>query len=196
MKAMSKMVLLALMLSTVPFSLYSCHSAPKTADFSNAQHVAELATLECYFHNVARFDRTPDNILFNIGEIGKKQLWFEYSGIVRFGVDATKVRISEPDSEGNIVIAIPQAQILGNPDIDETSMSDPLTSTGWFTDITTEEKQRALNSAQDKLLEVASNDDELLSQARDRAKTLLEQYVVNVGNEIGQTYKVTWTDAE
>lgn len=197
MKTANKLVCLGMASALSLFSLIGCQETEKDVDFSNAQYIAELASLECSYHNVARFERASDNWLpFNIGEIGKKQMWFEYSGIVRFGVDAAKVKVSEPDADGVVTIAIPQAQVLGNLDVDIESMSDPVTSNGWFTDLTTDEKNRAFSEAQAKMLETASGDDALLYQARERAKTLLEQYVKNAGDAVGKTYSVVWEDAE
>lgn len=197
MKMVNKLLCLSLASVLSLVTLVGCQEAEKDVDFSNAQYIAELATLECSYHNVARFNRPSDNWLpFDFGEIGKKQMWFEYSGIVRFGIDATKVEVSEPDANNVVTITIPQAQVLGDPDVDVESMSDPIISTGWFTDLTTEEKNSAFSEAQAKMLETASGDDALLSQARERAKTLLEQYVKNVGKEVGETYTITWKDAE
>ena len=44
--------------------------------------------------------------------------------------------------------------------------------------------------------ENAESDDTLKAQARERAKDLLEEYVQNVGEELGQSYTVRWEDAE
>lgn len=174
------------------FSLFGCQKKTETVDFSNAQYIAELATLECYYHNVAKFDRPADGFLFGIGNIGYKKMWFEYSGIVKIGLDASKVKISNADANGVVTITIPQAEVLGEANIDESTISEALVDTGMFTEITAEEKMEALAAAQDKMEEAARNDDKLLSQARERAKIILEQYVVNMGNEFGQSYTVVW----
>lgn len=46
------------------------------------------------------------------------------------------------------------------------------------------------------MLESISNNDTLMAQARQRAKDLLEEYVINVGEVLGETYTVKWVDAE
>ena len=42
----------------------------------------------------------------------------------------------------------------------------------------------------------AEKDNEMLIRAKERAKTLLEEYIKNVGESIGEDYTVEWKDAE
>ena len=46
--------------------------------------------------------------------------------------------------------------------------------------------------AQSKLEETASNDKTLLANAQQRAQTLLEDYITNIGNAVGKTYTIRW----
>lgn len=194
MRRPNRTVLLALCLCASLLSLSGCIKE-KNPDFSNARKVAELATLECYYHNVATYERSSD-FIFGLGNIGYKKLWFEYSGIVQMGIDASKVTISPPNGSNEVTITVPPAQVLGLPNIDEGSISDPIIDTGLFTGITTSEKMEALNTAQKALEEIARNDDTLLAQSRDRAKKLLEEYVKNVGDSMGESYTIIWKDVE
>lgn len=99
----------ALTLVLGSFALVGCSSQEqKSADFSGVQSVAELATLKCYYHNVAKAEQ--DGGLF---DIGYKKVWVEYDGIVEVGVDVSQVTISEPDAEGKVRVHIPDAKILG-----------------------------------------------------------------------------------
>ena len=43
---------------------------------------------------------------------------------------------------------------------------------------------------------MAKENTELLAKAKTRAKTLLEEYVKNVGEGIGENYTVEWKDVE
>lgn len=156
---------------------------------SNAGYICDLATLEVYYHNVARYNRASD-LPFNIGY---KRMWFEYSGIVEIGINANKVTISEPDENGVVAIFVPQAEIL-DVNIDEDSITDPVVETGPLTDLSTEEKTEALSNAQTGMEEEADKDDTLKYQARKRAKDLLESYVQNTGDLIGKRYTVEWIE--
>ena len=162
-------------------------------DFSNARYVAELATLECYYHNVSRIEHSGSWFF----DQGYRKMWFEYSGIVEVGIDISKVHVAQPDENGVVVITIPQAEIQGT-NVDEESFTDPISERSWpFTrDFTAEERQQAFIEAQQEMRENAESDDTLKAQARERAKDLLEEYVQNVGEELGQSYTVRWEDAE
>ena len=74
-------------------------------------------------------------------------------------------------------------------------MQEPLTETGLFTEITKEEETAALAEAQDDMKKTAQENEALLSQAKERAKNLIEGYVKNVGDQVGKEYSVIWIDA-
>ena len=95
-----------------------------------------------------------------------------------------------------MTITIPQAQVLAEPNIKADSMSDSLDANGFFASVTDDERKTALTKAQQDTFERACADDTMIAAARDRAKTLLEQYVKNVGDQLEQTYAVKWVDAE
>lgn len=158
----------------------------KTPDFSNIGYIAELTTMECYYHNTADLSH-EGSWFFNHGY---KKSWIEYSGIVRLGIDVGKVSVSSKGKRGDssiYVIKVPQARVIGEPDVDEKSFSTPLEETGFLTDITANDKTRMYNEAQQSMLKVAESDENLLSQARVRAKNILEQFVRSMCEEIGET---------
>lgn len=169
------------------FALAGCaEQEQKSADFSGVQSVAELATLKCYYHNVAKTDSEGGWF-----DIGYKKVWTEYDGIVEVGVDVSQVTIGEPDENGKVQVHIPEAKIL-DVNVDKDSISDPLVDKGWFTDVATEEKTSAFAAAQNNMKEAAEQNTTILAQARERAKQLIEGYVKNVGTEMGKEYTVEW----
>ena len=197
MKAINTIIGIALCFCLGTVILAGC-SPQKTQDpdFSGVKEVAKLSTLECYYHNVVKYHRDADGIIFGLGNIGEKNMWFEYDGIVQMGLDIEKVSISNPDPNGVVTITIPEIEILGHPDIDTDSMTDPIEAHGWFTGMSAEDKNQALRDAQNNLLETAKNDTTSKAQATERAKSLLEQYVKNTGEAIGKSYTVKWAQAE
>lgn len=142
--------------------LTGCAEKKKEADFSGINSVCELATLKCYYHNVAKGETKASGLLKWFGT-GYKKIWTEYSGIV---------------------------------DLDEDSMGEPLTDTGFLTEITKEEETAALAEAQDNMEETAKKNSALLAQAKERAKNLIEGYVKNVGEQIGEEYTIEWEEIE
>mgnify|MGYP002622998191 FL=1 len=117
----------------------------------------------------------------------------EYDGIVQVGIDVNEVKVSSPDKDGVVQIYVPKAKILDvSSQID--SMKDPISDTGWFTSITTEEKAEAFAEAQAKMKEEAQSNGSILSQAQNNAKELLKQYVINVGKQMNKQYTIQWID--
>lgn len=166
----------------------------KEPDFSNVKEVAELSSLECYYHNVVRYHKDAEGLL-SWTTIGEKNMWFEYDGIVRMGINIDKVTISKPDANNVVTITIPEVEVLGRPDVDTDSMTEPVEANGWFTGMTAEDKKQALKDAQNDLLTTAQNDTQSKAQAMQRAKDLLEQYVKNTGEAVGKSYTVKWEQA-
>ena len=178
------------------FVLCGCGKESKAEiELSKAQRIAELATLKAYYHDVIKVEKDKSGAIFGLGDIGYKKMWVEYTGIVSMAVDVSKITISQPDENGVITVKMPKEVIVGEADIDEESISEPLIDKGWFTKITTEERKEALIDSQNKMLEKAKADKSMQNQARERAKFLLEEYIKNVGTALGEEYTVKWEDA-
>ncbi len=163
--------------------------ASDALDLGQMQSVCELATLECYYHNTAKSTSTKPILFWNTS----KKLWIEYSGIVKIGIDISKLSM---DVKGNVVtIALPDAKILSCK-VDETSLSkDTFYSESkgiGAGKITAEDQSQAFAEAQENMLKEAQKDDTLLFQAKERAKTLLLNYVKNIGDAVGTVYEVQW----
>ena len=184
-----------LLVGTVVLCLTGCGKETQTADFSGVTSVCELATLKCYYHNVAKAETEASGIFAKWLKTGYKKIWTEYSGIIEYGIDISQVTVSEPDKNGVVTVTMPDAQVL-NVDVDEDSLGTPLTDTGFLTSVTTEEKTTTLAGAQEAMEQQAKENTEMLSQAKARAKTLIEEYIKNVGESIGGEYTVEWKDAE
>lgn len=167
-------------------------SKEEEADFSAISSVCELATLKCYYHNVAKSETEASGLFKWLGK-GYKKIWTEYSGIVELGIDVSKMSVEKPTADGVVKVTIPDAEIL-SVDLDEDSMSEPLTDTGFMTKITKEEETEALAEAQNHMEETAKGNGNLLNQAKERAKSLIEGYVKNVGEQIGKEYTVEWVE--
>ena len=184
-----------LLVGTVVLCLTGCGKETQTADFSGVTSVCELATLKCYYHNVAKAETEASGIFAKWLKTGYKKIWTEYSGIIEYGIDISQVTVSEPDKNGVVTVTMPDAQVL-NVDVDEDSLGTPLTDTGFLTSVTTEEKTTTLAGAQEAMEQQAKENTEMLSQAKARAKTLIEEYIKNLGESIGEEYTVEWKDAE
>lgn len=183
----------------IVFSLSGCQSKKEEEEKNEAelslnqmQTICELATLECYYHNTAKVESEKKVLWWNTS----KQLWIEYSGIVKVGLDFANLEMSIED---NIVtINIPDAKILSCK-VDETSLTKDsylVSTTGLGAGkITAKDQTEAFKYAQENMKEVAEADYSLLLQAQQRAQELLEKYVVNFADAIGVEYQVEWEKA-
>lgn len=187
-----KRAIAALCVATLACSAVGCGEEKKEAipTFSNATYIAQMATLKCYYHNTAKLSHEGSWFFNN----GYKRMWMEYSGIVKYGIDADKVTIS-PDANGHrVIITVPPAHVLDDPDVNEKSFSKPLVSTGFATSITAEEKTEMFDKAQQSMLKQAKTDSALLAQAEARARTILEQYVRNVLGDDAKNWTIEFKD--
>lgn len=167
---------------------------PRKVDFSGVTEICELATLRCYYHDVAKLEDYPKGwFKYGWGKYGYKKLWMEYDAIVEMGIDASKVEVNEPDENGIVQIYIPQVEIQNVYPI-EDSMEDPITEKGKFTKITIEDKRDAFADAQAEMKESAKTDKAQKKQAYENAQKLLEQYVLKIGKLSGKQYTVEWID--
>lgn len=190
--------LLSLILVSLSLSICLCSCGNEEmpeVDLSGCKDIAELATVECYYHNVAEIKNDGTSYLFGVLNVGYKKAWFEYRGSVKLGIDASQIVVSKPDESGVVRVILPEVKIIGSPEVDVDSISKLVSETGLLTAITSEEETEALADAQSKLLETAQKDETLKRHARDRAQILIEQYIVNVGEATGVEYTVQFEEA-
>lgn len=157
---------------------------------SQMKAICELAVMECYYHNVAKYYE-KDAIKGILG-IGKKDkhFWIEYSGVVKLGIDASLVTIEVADTQ--VTVTIPEATVL-DCRVDSTSLSkDSFIVDKKSADIVADDEVKAYAEAQSKLEESASGDKVLLANAQQRAQALLEEYIKNIGNAVGKQYSIKW----
>ena len=164
-------------------------SDEKVINITQMKAICELATLECYYHNVAKVSKEKDVLWWDT----KAELWIEYSGIVKVGVD-----ISDLDLEVNgevVNITMPKAAVL-SCEVDETKLNKDsyiMIREGLGAEkITADDQTLAFQTAQDSMREAAETDEELISQAQQRAEDLLESYINNVGDILGKKYTISW----
>ena len=78
-------------------------------DQARMRAISELSVMECYYHNVAKFDqKNAEQFLFWSKD---KRFWIEYSGTVRIGVDAAEVKL-ESIGDDKFKVTIPFGRVL------------------------------------------------------------------------------------
>lgn len=160
--------------------------------FKGIQKAAELCTLECYYHDVAVYEKEPDKF-FNMTffNYGAKKYWMEYDGIVRIGIDVDKMKIEDPTQDGLVKVYVPRAEIISISE-NEDSIQPPVSEKGILTDISFKEKMEAFKDSQKSMEQIAKENTQLIEQATDIAKEVIEQFIVETGNLKGKSYQVEW----
>jgi hypothetical protein len=187
---MKKIISILLVIITL-LSMSACGTQEEVKpELTQMRAICELATLECYYHNVAKFYEEGKNWWDK-----DKHFWIEYDGVVKIGIDASLITINI-DENDTVTITIPEAKVL-----DCTVNSDSLTKDSYIVDvksakITAEDETRAMNEAKAKMLETAKSDKALLISAQERAKELVKNYVENIGACVGKNYNIVWKEAD
>ena len=185
--------MIALLLTVSGLLLLTCCGAQKEAPdvepkIEEMKAICELSVMECYYHNVAkRTEKDAGGILWWQKD---KRFWIEYGGVVKLGIDASLVTMEIQNEQ--VRITMPEAKVL-DCSVDENELSeDSYIVDKHSAKVTGEDEIKAFEKAQQQLREKASNDMTLLSGAQERAKSLLEDYVNNIGAVTGKSYTIEW----
>lgn len=188
-----KKIISVILIAVMSFSLVACSNnkemEPQAAQMKS---ICELATMKCYYHNVAKY--MHDDVAGALWWKKDRKFWVEYSGVVTIGIDTSLVKI-EVDDE-NVTITIPPAKVLGCKVDEKTLTEDSFIIAKNSAKIEAEHQTEAFKDAQAKMKEDASNDTVLLANAQQQAQKLLEDYVNNIGDCTGKTYNIKWVYLE
>ncbi len=153
--------------------------------------ICQLSVLEGYFHNVYKYNQ--ENAEKFLWMSKNKRFWLEYTGIAKYGIDASQVSM---EVEGqDITITLPKAKLLYCK-VDSTS----LTEDSYIVDqdsakIKAEDSKNALTQAQAKLETEAADYEPLLTLAQQQTENLMEEYVHNIAVAAGADtdyYTIHW----
>lgn len=186
-------MIVLILAAVMSFTSISCGKVEKEEkvvkpQVSQMKSICELATMECYYHNVAKY--SEEDAQGALWWKKDKHFWIEYSGIVKIGIDASRLNIKVEDEF--VTITLPPAKVLSSR-VDETSLTkDSFYKEKNSADVTGEDQTKAFKEAQENMENEAANDSTLLANAQQRAQILLEEYVTNIGNAVGKEYSIEW----
>lgn len=159
-------------------------------ELSQIRAICKLATLECYYHNVAKNTKFAGTGLSHLGEKDRK-FWVEYSGVVKLGVDMSRGSI---EIEGDqITIYMPEAEIISiKTDMD--SISDTIYEKDSLNKnkITSEDVTISVKEAEEQIRQNIESDSSLLVDAQERAQKLIKNYIDKIGEVSGTKYTIEW----
>lgn len=166
----------------------SCSKKEVVPQVSQMKSICELATIDCYYHNVAKY--SEDDATRVLWWTKDRKFWIQYSGIVRMGIDTSLVNVEVQNDD--VTITIPPAKVLECRIDDKTLTKDSFIVAKGSAKIGAEHQTEAFKAAQEEMQKEAEQDTVLLASAQRRAQKLLEDYVTNIGDCVGKTYKIKW----
>lgn len=165
-------------------------------EITQIRSICELATLECYYNNVAKAVKPKGSGFMHWGEIDRT-FWIEYKGMAKIGVDMSDVTMVVEN--GVYVITIPKAEIL-SINIDPASLNEEsyiFSEDSWNPNyITADDQTNAIEAAQNNMRETVLNNSTLLVNAQNRAKTLIENYIHQLETASGTDFEIRWNYEE
>ena len=194
---MKKTITFLLLLTSMVFLISGCQSSEAQSEpepvlefsipESQLQSICKLATLKCYYNNVAK-TTLEGNFLQK-----DSKLWIEYSGTVDMGVDFSKVKL---EMDGNkLIITMPDAKVLNVNDPEINDNSYYFSQQGILSaKVNAEDERDAFKEAQNNMKQIAEDSTTLLQTAKARAKLLIENYVHQMDELAGTEHTIIWKD--
>lgn len=173
----------------------SCGAEKNMADITQMQPelsqmkaISELATMECYYHNVAEYykEDATGYLLWK----KDRRFWISYDGIVTLGIDTSELGLEVKGEK--VKITIPEAKVLSSKPDPDSITADSYYYDKNSTKASADDQTEAYKQAEEEMEKKASNDSALLVQAQQRVQSLLENYVKNMGEVMGKEYTITW----
>lgn len=193
MKRATAIILTIIAISLISGCSKNAGSNNNGPELSQIRSICNLATLECYYHNVAKSKKPRGSGISHIGETDRK-FWIEYTGVAKIGIDMSKVDMKINGE--NVIVYIPNAELLSidisENDFDEKSFIISEDSRINKNKITAEDQTSAIKNAQSMMEESVKENKTLLLNAQNRAQNLIENYIIRLGQLSNIEYKIEW----
>lgn len=191
MRKIAVVLLLMVLLNLLVGCSQQKEVTPPMPEITQVRSICNLATLECYYHNVAKIEKEAGTGILHIGEVDRK-LWIEYTGYVTVGIDVSKVTMT---IEGEKVkVFIPKATVLdvGVHQDEERNTYESQDSIINANPITAEEQSEAMGKAEQTMRQMASQNKALLMASQNRAQQLIGNYITQLGRIANVEYEIEW----
>ncbi len=180
----------------VMVTLCSCSYDKELPKEEQIKAICELATLKCYYNNVAKNEKKKGTGIKHTFE-KDREMWIEYEGFAEIGVDMERVTMRIDDE--SVVVSMPNAELLDIGIVAATlnEKSYIISEDGFLNKnkISTEEQNKAISKAQKEMTEAVKENKVLFQQAEKEAKNLIESYINKVGEASEIKYTIKWKKA-
>lgn len=143
---------------------------------SEIQNIGELATIEYMYTDAGKFE-DPKSLFGKNIPFTTKSFIAKWDGVIKAGVDITKVSAEVDDSKKEIMIYIPKAEILSH-EIDNESIETLDQKDGLFNPVKVEDV-REFDKVSKAAMEQRAIENGVLEKAYNNAKEIIEKLVNN-----------------
>ncbi len=150
--------------------------------------MGELATEEYYFKEVVSYSSIKQFLGLNLG-VTESSYLAGYEGVIKAGIDFTKVTISKDDDAKTITVGLPAAKILSS-EIDPDSFELYSEKEGWGNPITVTDYNNSLAELKKKA-ETSATERGVLEKADENAQLIIRNFVLTLLGD--PSYSVQFT---
>ncbi len=154
------------------------------------KEIGELTTMEYLYTDVGMF-ADPKKIFGKNIPFTTKSFISKWDGIIKAGIDFTKVTIQVDESTNVLIIGIPEAEILSH-EVDENSVETLNQTDGLFNPVKVEDV-RSFDAESKAAMEKRAIENDLLIKAYDNAKRVIST-LVNAVPGVKETYTIQFED--
>lgn len=184
-----KRILSVLLVFLFILFLPSCEKNNASLEAEDIRAICELATVNCYYNNVAKIDKKADNIFQK-----DRSMWIEFEGEAKIGVDMADVEIEV--GKDTVEIKLPKAKIISigikEDTLNEKTQVKSSDRLLFKNEISTEEQNEAIEKGKSEMKKAIEENTALFKRAENNAKELIENYISELSKIIEKDYKVIW----
>lgn len=154
------------------------------------QDIGELATVAYRYTNVATVDGQKEFALLNIKiPFSSKTAVISMNGVIKVGVDVTKIRIDSDEATKTITVTLPPAQLLSN-ELDEKSMEIYDESSGLFNKVDLQDSSNLRSQLKEKAEKNAAENG-VYEQATKNAEGIIRCMLESIPG-LKESYKISF----
>ena len=157
---------------------------------TEVKEIGELATVEYLYTDANRFSDPRRIFGFNI-PFTTKSFIVKWDGIIKAGIDVGEVTLELNEEKKEIIVGIPEAQILSH-ELDENSFETLDESSGLFNPIKVEDVH-ALEAVGKEAMEERAVENGLLEKADKNTQEVLANLILAVPN-VAENYTITFKE--
>lgn len=181
-----KTIIVSVMCMVVCFMSISCKKEIPQISESEMRNICELAVLECYYHGNAKLNKP--------GTLFKKEktVWIDYTAKIKVGFDINQMVFNMENT--NVTITLPDPKLLQEPEIISESMNYFSSENSILPNVkmVPEEPLEAIAKTNAHMTETLNSNSSVMRNAENRVKTILKNYIDQIGKMSGTEYTITW----